>query len=501
MASPINPINIARNRWRHSLSAKLFIVTVLFILLVEAIILVPSVAKQYVDFLQARIETAYLVSLALEAPDSEMIEPETAEELFRTSNIAGVGITRDGAHHRILAPPHKGQTMPSEYIDLRGMSRPSTVFIAWRHFMSKDDALLGVKGAPGRNQDATVDIMVAKSALRQSLKGYALNILILSLIISTVTAAFIYWILDRMIVLPVKQLRRDMAAFESDPQFHASRQRVASRVDEIGDAERGLIALETRIRDLLEEQRRLAALGAGISKISHDLRNILASAQLMSDRLASSDDPRVRKLSPRLISSLDRAIHLSNETLSYGRVSPDNLSKSEFALRPLVEEVFEDNAAMSVSFFNDAPENLTIKADKTQLYRALFNLVKNSVDALSSEAITPEDQSPDTNKDAHIRVRTQDTPTAVTIEIEDNGPGIPQEERDHMFEPFKGSKKPGGTGLGAAIAHEIIRAHGGDLKLVSSDETGSLFRISLPRDQIKNKTAAKPVSKRFARSP
>ena len=278
-----------------------------------------------------------------------------------------------------------------------------------------------------------------------------------------------------MIVQPVKRLTENITTFDADPESALGILTPSGRTDEIGAAEKSLAAMEKSVRDLLGERRRLAALGAGISKISHDLRNILASAQLMSDRLAKSDDPSVRKLTPRLISALDRAIALSRDTLTFGRMESRVLDKSHFPLHALVEEVFEDTAAMGVAANNNAPENLSVIADRTQLYRALFNIVRNAVDAITdlasadSAAVIGE-----VTIDAHF------DKDAVFIIITDTGPGLPDHAKPDLFEPFKGSQKPGGSGLGVAIAAEIARAHGGSLTLQKSDATGASFRIVLP---------------------
>jgi signal transduction histidine kinase len=272
-----------------------------------------------------------------------------------------------------------------------------------------------------------------------------------------------------------------MEAFEADPDNESLVLRPSAREDEIGHAERSLENMERRLMALLRERQRLAALGAGISKISHDLRNILASAQLMSDRLASSEDPRVRKLTPRLISSLDRAIALSRDTLSYARMEPAALKKDRVVLRPLIDDIFDDAASMRVSLVNEVGDEVAISADPTQLYRALFNLVRNAVDAQSRD---DADETAAPTGEVRISTRADQSPetgaTRVAIIIADKGPGLPQKAIDHLFEPFKGSFKPGGSGLGAAIAYEIARAHGGDLKLARNSADGAVFELILP---------------------
>lgn len=474
----MNSLATASVRFRRSLSSKLLALTVLFVFLAEIVVLIPSVSKQRIDWLDARLEAAYLVGLALDAPGGEMIEPDVAEQLFATANILGVTIDRDGARMLVMTPKLAAdQARVMRFVNLNYKMPQQQVADAWVTMLSKGDHAIRVVGAPKYASTGNVDMLVSQAALRSDLLIYARNVLLLSLLISTITAGLVFWSLNMMIVRPVSRLTRNMAAFEKNPEDGATILSPSRRIDEIGEAERSLASLERRTQALLSERQRLAALGSGISKISHDLRNILASAQLMSDRLAKSDDPRVRKLSPRLISSLDRAIALSRDTLSYARMEPGALKLERVDLRKLVADVLDDTASLSVEMVNDVAENAVLVADPTQLYRALFNIVRNAVDAL-----TPGDAAaPDaTRAAARIVVRARRTEKSWFISIEDNGPGMPELAKQHLFEPFKGSLKPGGSGLGVAIAHEIAKAHHGDLMLARSDATGVIFEMRLP---------------------
>jgi signal transduction histidine kinase len=465
-------------RIRSSLSAKLLLLTVFFVLLVEVVLLIPSISKQRVAWLQARIEAAYLVGLALEAPEAEMIEPQVADQLFATANILGVTVNRGGANIQIFAPDVDPASPPTmRYIDLRSSSIFDNIADAWGSMVSRGDNMVRVIGVPAYSRDGAVDIIISQRALRDDLYIYARNVLALSLLISTVTAWLVYWALNRMTVKPVRALTRGMTAFQNNPEDPRNIVEPSLRTDEIGVAERSLHALELRIHDLLSQRRRLAALGAGISKLSHDLRNILASAQLMSDRLAKSEDPRVRKLSPRLIQALDRAIALSRDTLSYARMEPGTLSKSRFSLHALVDEVFEDTASMRVTFINETPDTLDIVADRNQLYRALFNLVRNAVEAMTPDGDEMRPGDADANR---VTISARADAAQVIVEIADTGPGVPPEARTRLFEPFHGSMKPGGSGLGVAIVYEIMYAHGGGIELKSSSDRGAVFALSLP---------------------
>ncbi|PQA89198.1 sensor histidine kinase [Hyphococcus luteus] len=463
---------------KRSLSTKLLLLTIVFVFVAEFVVLVPSIAKQRRDWFNLRFEEAYLASLALEGPREAAADETLVRRLFNTANILGVTINSDDMRMLILAPeinPHGAPDIVT--VDLTSENWFDLIANAWGTMLSSGDHLIQATGAPQFAPSQTVDIIVSQGALRDDLLSYARNIFLLSLIISTLTASFVYWALNRIIVWPVKRLTANIMAFDADPENAQGILTPSGRSDEIGAAEESLAAMEKSVRGLLGERRRLAALGAGISKISHDLRNVLASAQLMSDRLAKSDDPSVRKLAPRLISALDRAIGLSRDTLTYGRMETRMLEKSPIVLHELVEEVFEDTAAMGVTAQNNTPEDLTLIADRTQLYRTLFNLVRNAIEAMTGAA-NDEDKDDLGKVSIDVDIDGRD----ILITIADTGPGLPDHAKEELFEPFKGSQKPGGSGLGVAISAEIARAHGGSLTLHKSDEEGAAFRLRLPQD-------------------
>lgn len=471
----------SRAHAKRSLSTKLLVLTVVFVLLAEIVVMIPSIAKQRIDWFNARIEAAYLVTLALEGPREEMMDEDVARQLFSTANILGVTINKDDMRMLILAPeidPHGPPRM--HHVDLREAMPPSMIANAWATVFSHGEELIQVTGAPRFAEDQMVDIIVSQKALREDLLLYARNILGLSLVISSLTAGLVFWALNRIIVRPVKNLTENILAFQENPDHSGHILSPSNRKDEIGAAEKSLAAMELSIHDLLKERRRLAALGAGISKISHDLRNILASAQLMSDRLAKSDDPSVRKLSPRLISALDRAITLSRDTLAFGRMEARSLRKEKVKLSKLAEEVLDDTAAMGVTPENLVPEDFLINADRTQLYRSLFNLARNAIEAMAPAAANGGAATAPENQIGAITISAERMAGKIFIRITDTGPGVPDHARAELFEPFKGSQKPGGSGLGVAISAEIIRAHGGALTLERSDASGAQFLIVLP---------------------
>ena len=464
-------------RFKSSLSAKVLAMVVIFVLVAEAVVLIPSVAKHRMDWLHERVEAAYIVGLAFKSPYGEMIKPEEARRLFATANVIGVVVERGGERIQIMTPPTSpDQLILKQTVRLDKHMPQNMIYDAWASLTSKGDKSIRVIGRARYAPDGVVDIVVSERALRRDLLVYARNIALLSLVISSLAAILIFRSLTDMIVAPVKRLSDKMALFQRDPEDPLAIIKPTARKDEIGVAERSLAALEKRIQLLLSERERLAALGAGISKISHDLRNVLASAQLMSDRLAASEDPRVRRLSPRLISALDRAIALSRDTLSYARLGPESLQKARAPLAKIVEEAFDDAAHQGVMMVNAVDPELSVLVDRTQLYRALHNLVRNCVDALTASDKSFGEAAPT------VTIRASDDGATVSIDIIDNGPGLPAAAREELFEPFKGSFKPGGSGLGVAIAYEVARAHGGALALTRSDDDGAVFTMTLPKN-------------------
>ncbi len=227
----------------------------------------------------------------------------------------------------------------------------------------------------------------------------------------------------------------------------------------------------------------LATVGLAVCKINHDLRNILASAQLISDQLSQVEDPTVQRLAPKLIASLDRAIALCSITIRYGRAREAAPQRRRMALAPMVEEVADLLGLIEhkeIDWTNAVAPNIEIDADPDHLFRALLNLCLNAMAALDKTG----------RRRKEVRVCARRDGAVCTIEVRDTGPGVPEKARDHLFQPFQSSARPDGSGLGLAIAAELVRAHGGDIRLVDSHtRDGVCFRITIP-DSVGDAEAA-----------
>jgi signal transduction histidine kinase len=340
-------------------------------------------------------------------------------------------------------------------------------------FFSRDDRTIRVLGRIGDDPDDLVEIVMPEAPLKAAMYSYALNILGVSIVISLATAALVYFSLSRLLVRPMMRITRNMVAFRQDPE-DASRIIVPSgRRDEIGTAEHELGEMQHQLSGLLLQKTRLAQLGLAVSKINHDLRGMLANAQLLSDRLTAIPDATVQRFAPKLIASLDRAINFCNDTLRFGRAEEAAPRRELLPLKPLVEEVGEALGLPregGIDWTLDMDDTLRIDADRDHLFRIVSNLVRNAIEAIEAVPGSPHGE---------IRIKAWREGRRVLVEVHDTGAGVPQKARDHLFEAFTGSQRRGGTGLGLAIASEIVGVHGGRLRLLDTAK-GATFQFEIP---------------------
>ena len=217
------------------------------------------------------------------------------------------------------------------------------------------------------------------------------------------------------------------------------------------------------LASMLQQKTRLAALGLAVSKINHDLRNLLASAQLFSDRLVKLPDPQVQRFAPKLMQALERAIDFCQSTLSYGRAQEPAPDRRAVMLRDLVDEV-RDTIGLSpespIAWITAVDRGVTVDADREQLLRVLVNLARNAAPGARERARRMTRPATRSASPGGGRARSPSSrcPTPV--------PASPEGARAHLFEAFQGSTRTGGAGLGLAIAAELVRAHGGEIDLV-----------------------------------
>jgi signal transduction histidine kinase len=459
--------------YRHlvaSLSGRLLFFTSLFVLSAQMIIYVPSAARHYLDLLSYRISSAQVAVTALDERGESGLYDTLRTELLVKAGIRRIAVVRNDQREIYL-----GEVIlpdPDASIDLRVLNWVELIWRSIDCLTSRGPRVLRVITYPGMTGGDAIEILLQEDTIREDMLNYSERLLYLSLLIAFITSALVFWVLYILFVRPMKRVNQSMLAFQESPEDARRILKATTRADEIGQMERTLETMQTELRQALRQREHLAQLGAAVARIQHDLRNILSTAQLTSDRLSTSDDPTVKALTPRLVQSIDRAISLASNTLRYGKADEAPPEPAMHALLPLAEEAMEAAlaaGASSVRWTNRIPTGLQVYADADQLLRILVNIGRNAVQALDDRA------------NALVTLTAwQQGPQTVAIEIADNGPGIPDGVRHHLFEPFSSKGRIGGSGLGLAIARELARAHGGDVALVKSDANGTMFRIDMP---------------------
>jgi len=470
------------SRWSAlGLPSKLLTLTAAFVLLAEVLIFLPSVSNFRVSWLGERLTAAQLAALSSEAFPGGEIPSALRADLLRTAQVKAIGSRRDG-ERRLVLPVEPGVQIQAHY-DLRDTATSPLAKLKTRLVQIKDaiavffapgNRLIRVMGRNSDDPDDLIEIVIPEQPLKQAMLDYSLNILWLSVIISALTAALVYYSLNRLLVKPLKTLTQNMLWFSADPEDQSRILAPSGRLDEMGVAERELAQMQRELSGLLVQKNRLAQLGLAVSKINHDLRNMLANAQLISDRLVDIPDPNVQRFVPKLIASLDRAITFCNSSLQFGRAVEPAPRRELMLLKPVVEEVADAQGLPRdehVGFVAEMDEGLRIDADRDQLFRILSNLVRNAAQAIEGAEQTGT---------GVIRVGAHREGRKVIVDVIDNGPGVPVKARENLFKAFQASTKKGGTGLGLVIAHELVQAHGGSLRLLDGPGPGATFRIELP---------------------
>jgi signal transduction histidine kinase len=451
------------------LSAKLLLLTILFVMLAEVLVFVPSVSNFRRQWLMERLAAAQIASLAAEAAPGGQLPKTLRDELLEQAKVKAIAVKR--ADSRVLIIE---MDMPDDVdasYDLRDTSWLTLIGDALMVYLAPDNRVIRVVGQPGFNPGELIDVVMEEAPLKAAMIKYGLDILGLSILISIITAALVYLSLDALLVKPMTKLTWNIVRFSERPEDPSRVISPSNRRDEIGTAERELSAMQHELSETLSQKTRLAALGLAVSKISHDLRNMLSSAQLLSDRLSTVKDPTVQRLVPKLLASLDRAIRLCARTLDFGQAQEMPPRRKRFPLAPLVSEVGDSLGLPRPNLIDwkiEISQELEVDADRDQLFRVLSNLCRNAVQALESG-----------NNPGEIAVTARREGAVTIIEVADTGPGVPEKARANLFKAFQSVARKGGTGLGLAIAQELVHAHGGQIALVGK-EGGATFRVTIP---------------------
>ncbi len=453
------------------LSWRLLVLTLVFAMLAEVFILVPSLARFRVDYLSEKIDAAHLIMSALEAAPGQQyppgqIDPKLRDRLLDQADMLGMTILRPNMPPRTLGPRMPPQ-IPMLY-DLRNAMAVELVLDALSTMAEAEPSVMGVTGLSKVDPRVVVEVVLDEQPLREGLWAYFNRLLVISIFISVTTSALVYAALQWLAVRPLWRLTANMTAFQQDP--HDPRRVITpeARGDEVGTAEQALADMQQQLRALLLEKERLAGVGFAVTKISHDLKNILTTAQLESDRLENTPniDPDIKRITNGIVRAIDRAIRLSTNTIRFAREGLPEARKQNLPLLNVLSDVCAalrpalPTAAMTVDI---APE-IVFSGDPDLLQRALENLIRNASEGGATQIVL-----------TYERINASGA-----LIITDNGNGLPKKAVDNLFVPFSGSAKSGGTGLGLPIAREAMRVQGGDIVLRSTAVGATVFAVLLP---------------------
>ncbi|MCP4183620.1 MAG: HAMP domain-containing histidine kinase [Hyphomicrobiales bacterium] len=461
-----------RELWR-GLSTKLLLLTVLFVMIAEITVFVPSIANFRNVWLQSHLDTAEAASIVyLDATDA-MLSRSAQRKLLQSTDSVAV-VLREGGVSRLMATSDDIGSEVLTHINLTLSNPLQSVKGAIETLLFGGDNLIRVYGKM-RDRQGEIELVQHDRFLRRALLTYFRNVMLLSLAISLITAALVFLALYLIIVRPIKRISRNMIEFSRQPENSALVFEPSGRSDEIGVAEERLATFQKELQITLRQKQHLADLGLAVSKINHDLRNILASAQLFSDRLSSLSDPTVQRFAPKLIRTIDRAVEYTKSVISYGKALEKPPERRLHRLHLIVDDVVEllgIDKNSRIEWVNNISDDLEINVDSEQLFRVIMNLCRNAIQAMLANN--------EGSMVARLKLQADRNDNLVTLRISDTGPGIPARIREKLFQPFEGSASPGGTGLGLAIAAELIRAHGGAIEMESTSSSGTVFVVRVP---------------------
>lgn len=450
------------------LSARLLVLTVVFIMVAEFLIWAPSVSRYRKVYLEGQIADAHLAALALEATPDQMVSVTLEEQLLFHAGSYSVSIDNPDRRTLMLSsdmPPKVDMIVRLE----------DDMFIHWmlgafETMAQEKNRVLRVIGPSPKMPGVLVEAVMDETPMRMAMIDYSTRILQLSIMISLIAAGLIYVSLQWLMVRPIHRITASMTTFRKNPEDLTRIILPGARADEIGIAERELSSMQKDLHAALKQKSRLAALGAAVAKVNHDLRNSLATAELAMSRLASIDDPEVKEVMPRLIGAIDRAVGICTQTLDYASEGAGKLDLSLFHLQELVLEASaalrerKEDAVLSVE--NNVPFEVDIAADRLQLFRVFLNLFLNAAEAGA--------------KTVRVSSHLNTSLNRIEIDVVDDGSGFSGAAREKLFQPFASSARKGGSGLGLVIVREIMRAHGGDVDLIETGSGVTTLRLVLP---------------------
>lgn len=312
----------------------------------------------------------------------------------------------------------------------------------------------------------------------------------LALIVGTL---LMIW-LSKIVTRPLEDLATGVRAFGVGDSTHLLPSDGTREVRELSVAFAGMRDEILRTNQALLESERLATIGRMASSVSHDLRHYLASVYANSEFLASS--PLSEHERAEILGDIRTAVHGTTELIEsmliFGRTGAA-IRRSHELVTTLLERALTllrahpDAAGVHLTATHCEPAESSALVDGKQVERAIYNLLLNACQA----ARTSEGE-------ARVQVRLDVRNGTIFIEVEDNGPGVPESIRNSLFEPFVSEGKQKGSGLGLTLAHCVAAEHGGEVLMVTSAPGETIFRMTIARGIAEQATSEDSSQKRWA---
>ena len=458
-----------------SLTGRFLLLTIIFVMLAEVFIFVPSVARFRLDYLQERLERSQIASLALLATPNDMVEPELEAELLENAGVLNIVLRRNEMRELVLSSPVPA--MVDKNFDLRGAGPFTLIGDAFEALLFGGDRVIRVLGEPVKGAGLLIEVAMDEGPLRLAIIDYGLRILTLSAVISVLTACLLFFAVRKFVVRPIDGLINNIKAYEKAPEDGRLVVKPTAGVTELFEAEQALSSMQVELSQSLRQKERLASLGSAVSKISHDLRNILTTTQLLADRMETSDDPMVKKSAPKLVNSISRAVNLCEATLGFGTAGETAPMITRFSMKHLLNDIVESELLavgdQPISITSEVSGDIKLDADHEQIYRVMSNIVRNARQVLQART-----------EGGCICISGTEQEEGWIMQVRDDGPGLPAKALENLFEAFKGSVRKGGSGLGLAISAELVKGHGGRLEVLDSSPDGTVFQVWLPKSKV-----------------
>ncbi|WP_148210686.1 sensor histidine kinase [Beijerinckia indica] len=466
----------AHKALRIGLTTRGLLLIMIFVFIGETLIFLPALSTWRDGWLRNRLSAAYTAALVLDASPRAMTPANLSQELLDSVG-ARIIVLKSHGTKRMLAAAQLPLEVDETY-DLRHTDLLTSIRATMRALLARPDRVLTIVGDAPMGGDA-IEVTMDEAKMKRVFSDYSLRVLTITLTLCILVGGMAAIAIQSFILNPVRRLTESLVDFAQNPEDRSRIIQASGHNHEIGQAEVALANMQDRLARELNQKKHLAALGLAVAKINHDLRNMLFSAQLLSDRLGDVPDPLAQRLAPKLVATLDRAIRFCQTTLAYGRAVDDPPQPQLVSLHQIVAEAIETvtlSMPCKVRFINGVEPDFEVVADGEQIFRVLMNLVRNGAEALTSVEAT-------LGRDPYIMVKAWREDNHVMIDVADNGPGVPNRARADLFVAFFNSTRAGGSGLGLVIAADLVRAHGGTISLLPDAMTGGIgatFRIALP---------------------